>query len=80
MVECIENDHKVDSKCFICNSFIVLLRDYLNTAILGQQQHFMAGIGGQACRLHVLAACLKPDFSANVWLVAISAAAPLAAA
>eukprot|EP01048_Picozoa_sp_COSAG05_P043220 COSAG05_NODE_23800_length_255_cov_1.102564_1_plen_48_part_01 len=29
----------------------------------------MAGIGGQACRLHVLAACLKPDFSANVWLV-----------
>ncbi len=36
MVECIENDHKVDSKCFICNSFIVLLRDDLNTFYMGK--------------------------------------------
>ena len=34
MVECFENDHKVNSKCFICNSFIVLLRDDLNTVYI----------------------------------------------
>ena len=35
MVECFENDHKVNSKCFICNSIIVLLRDDLNTVYNG---------------------------------------------
>ena len=34
MVECFENDHKVNSKCFICNSIIVLLRDDLNTVYI----------------------------------------------
>ena len=34
MVECFENDHKVNSKCFICNLIIVLLRDDLNTVYM----------------------------------------------
>ena len=37
MVECFENDHKVNSKCFICNSIIVLLRDDLNTVYISQK-------------------------------------------
>ena len=49
MVECFKNDHKVNSKCFICNSIIVLLRDDLNTVYMKKRDWCeRGGFGGGA--------------------------------